>query len=138
MISRRPAKHLNWGEFETYVQGLYTAFGYSVSRNVAIGGNQVDLLCEKYIDGFNRIRIAVECKLHINKRSVGIDDVNKFLTLVRNLIAAGELSGAAMITNTAFSKKFKLAATMHPLIALKTVSELNPTFLIFLTYMPPP
>jgi len=125
MISGRQTEIANWKQFETYVYSLYCAFGYSVNRNVAIGGNQIDLLCEKHIDGFNRVRIVVECKHHNNKRSVGIDDVNKFLTLATNLIVRGEASGGAMITNTEFSKEARTATLKYPLIALKTVSELE-------------
>jgi len=111
-------------EFEVYVSGLYSALGYAVTRDVHVNGNQIDLVCEKYIDGFRQTKLIIECKFR-STDSVGVDDVNKFLHLATNLISRGEISGAAIVTNTRYSKESRQIVDTHPLIALKTVSELE-------------
>src|SRR5262249_26815954 len=114
-----------WKEFETYIYSIYSAFGYATIRNVLVAGNQIDLLCEKHVDGFQRAKIVIECKLHRNGRAVGLDEVNKFVHVANSLIAGGNATGGAMITNTDFSKEARAAAAPHRLVALKTVSELE-------------
>lgn len=124
-MSSLQQRDLNWAQFEVYVSSLYAAFGYSVRRNTLVGGNQVDLLCEKHVDGLNPAKVIVECKFHEGDRLVGIAEVNKLIHLAQNLLSAGEITGAAIVTNTSFSKEAKSAATKFPLIALKTVADLE-------------
>jgi hypothetical protein len=111
-------------EFEAYVASLYTALGYTISHNVNVGGNQIDLFCDKYIDGFRRTRILVECKYRTDD-GVGVDDTNKFFALATNQISLGKISGGAIVTNTHFSKEAKQIIGDHALIALKTIADLE-------------
>ncbi|MEA2879209.1 MAG: hypothetical protein QOF14_4405, partial [Hyphomicrobiales bacterium] len=124
MAFQKKTQVTTFQEFEAYVASLYAALGYTVSHNVDVGGNQIDLVCDKYIDGFRRTRILVECKYRTND-SVGVDDTNKFFALATNLISLGRISGGAMITNTRFSKEAKQIVGDHAVIALKTSSDLE-------------
>lgn len=121
---RKPPRVDNYTEFEIYVSKLYSAFGYVVTRDIGLSGNQTDLLCEKHIDGFKRTKLLVECKLRRDK-SVGVNEVNKFYNLSSNLIRDGKISGAAIVTNTQFSKEARQICDHHPLITLKTTAELE-------------
>jgi hypothetical protein len=115
----------SWQEFEKYVLSIYSAFGYSVVRNVSLRGSQIDLICERHLDGFQRTKIIVECKLHKNGRSVGVADVSKLVHVTGKLVAQGLISGAALITNTEFSQDATAAVGDNTFVALKTVAELE-------------
>jgi hypothetical protein len=65
------------GDFEESVLKVLRLLGYTVERNVTIGGCQVDIYAE-YRTGVIRLRLMVECKDYREGQTVGVDEVKEF------------------------------------------------------------
>ncbi len=98
-------------EFERHVTAIYRVLGADVQHDVALAGNQIDILIKEQTGAGTSIRSAVECKLHL--RPIGINMINAFAGLFlllrnRNLIERG-----IIVSNSGFTKTARSAAKEH-------------------------
>jgi hypothetical protein len=80
-MSSKKVETPDWQSHEDHVAALYRLLGYAVRSNVNTDGQQVDLVCERWIEGIGRTTLYVDCKhtrLKINT-SVSKDDVDQFI-----------------------------------------------------------
>jgi RNA polymerase sigma factor (sigma-70 family) len=109
--------------FEEEVLKILRVLGYTVERNVHIGGCQVDIYGE-YRTGVISLKLMVECKDYSNDKSVGIEDLNKFFavfTIARN---CGIVDKGLFVTTNGFTPQAKTFACTAG-IELTTYSDLS-------------
>jgi hypothetical protein len=104
------AFHKGW-EFERRVAAIYRTLGAQVQHDVALAGNQIDLLIDEPTPSGNRMRIAVECKNY--SRPVGIEVINSFGSLVYLLKQRQLIDRAQLVASNGFTRQAREAATMH-------------------------
>jgi len=98
-------------EFERRVAAIYRILGANVQHDIALAGNQIDILLDERTGTGTPIRSAVECKYH--SRQIGINTVNAFTGLVlllrnRNLVERG-----IIVSHSGFTKTARSAAQEH-------------------------
>ncbi len=98
-------------DFERRVAATYRILGASVQHDVALAGNQIDILLNEQTEAGTSIRSAVECKFHL--RPIGINTINAFAGLIlllqnRNLIERG-----IIVSNSGFTKTARSSAKEH-------------------------
>ena len=100
----------SWRRFEDRVAGLYRLLGASVEQDVALGGNQIDILVTHRFAG-GTVRRAVECKDY--SRSVGIDVINSFAAIAHLLRQRGLVDKATIVAAKGFTPPARAAADAH-------------------------
>lgn len=108
--------------FEGYIESLYQSLGFKSKRNEIIGGQEVDIIAEKYIDGVGSVKILIECK-YLTKGKVSNQIVIDFLSFLKSLPSELGITKGVIITNTGFSTQSKLIN--NKLISLVEVDELE-------------
>lgn len=111
------------GTFEGEIARLYEALGYRVARDVLLGGQQIDLLAEKYEPEVGQRRVVIECK-YIDKGSISNQLVHEFIATYAALAIPQRLTAGVMVTNLTFSRYAKKAAENSPIV-LRTREELE-------------
>jgi hypothetical protein len=94
-------------QFELLVSIYYEALGYKVTRDVRIGGHQIDLMASKQISGAGLFTIMVEAKS--STETVGINEVTPFLNTAGDLLRNAKIQQAICITDSKFSQDAKSA-----------------------------
>lgn len=102
--------HLGW-EFERTVAAMYRTLGAEVEHDIALAGNQIDLLIKERTPSGSVVRIAVECKAY--NRPVGIDVVNSFGTLAYLLKQRQLIDRALLVASSGFTRQARDAAKAH-------------------------
>jgi hypothetical protein len=127
----------NWQRHEDHVAALYRRLGFTVTQNVNIDGQQVDMICEKWIAGLGFTRLCVECKYTTldENTSVSKDDVNHFVFNFRSGAEANGWTAGVIVSNRAFSQYARAAAVRHANIHLKTLDELQQEILHIRSYL---
>jgi hypothetical protein len=110
--------------FESKVAACYEALGFRIDRNVSIGGHQIDLLATRYVPGANILSYVIEAKFRA-AGVVGINEITPFINTARDLLAEGEISGAVMVTNCAYSEKAAGKVLRNRTIKLLTMAQLQ-------------
>jgi hypothetical protein len=95
--------------FEKYVVSLYESLNFHVSRNVNIGGQQVDIVAEKIVPGVGRIKTLVECK-YLTSGSVANQIVYNWGNFISTIPKGNNIVKGVIVSNQAFGKEANLAA----------------------------
>jgi hypothetical protein len=95
-------------EFEREVAAIYRALGARVEREVALAGSAIDILAEETTPSGSAVRIAVECKAFT--RPVGVDVVNRFVSLIGLLKQRRMVDRGALVTTSGFTAAARAAA----------------------------
>lgn len=111
-------------ELEAYVASLYSILGYSVKTNVPLGGQQIDVLVERHLEGIGVTRIIIECKYKASG-SVSNQDVFDTISAFGALMKAHGISHCVMVTNTSFSQQAQNAADNDRLFKLVHLPDLE-------------
>lgn len=109
-------------EFERRVAAIYRILGADVQHDVALAGNQIDILLDERTGAGTSIRSAVECKFHL--RPVGIDAVNAFAGLVLLLRNRSLVQRGIMVSDSGFTKTARSSAHEHG-VALVEFADLK-------------
>jgi hypothetical protein len=97
-------------ELEAYVASLYAILGYSVKTNVPLGGQQIDVLVERHLEGIGVTRVIIECK-YKTSGSVSNQDVFDTISTLGALMKSHGISHCVMVTHTGFFATGACAAT---------------------------
>ncbi|MBA1344956.1 restriction endonuclease [Rhizobium sp. WYCCWR 11146] len=111
-------------ELESYVASLYSILGYNVKTNVPLGGQQIDVLVERHLEGIGVTRIIIECK-YKTSGSVSNQDVFDTISAFDALMKAQGISHCVMVTNTRFSQQAQNAADNNRLFKLVQLADLE-------------
>jgi hypothetical protein len=122
----RPTGAPEWKEHERQVAQAYQALGYSVTSNVSIDGQQVDVVCERHLAGAGRLKLYVECKYSApGNPSISKDEVTQFIANFRALKDSCGFTIGVMVSNQPFSQYARAAIANHLDIALTTLDALE-------------
>ncbi len=113
--------------FERYIASLYESLNFTVSTNINIRGQQVDIFAEKFIQGAGHTNLIIECKF-LTKGNVSnqvVHEFGAFMTSINNPIYRGVL-----VTNSDFTKDASTAAEANN-ITLLTQDQLEVEILGF-------
>ena len=94
--------------FERKVADAYRALGYTVEPNVALHGQQVDLIARREIEGSPTVVLAVECKDHA--APVDNQTVQEFVATVTALRAASAINGGVVVSANGFTAPARAVA----------------------------
>jgi len=108
--------HAGW-EFERKVAAIYRTLGAKVEHDVALAGNQIDLLINELTPSGSQVRTAVECKNYT--RPVGVDVVNAFGTLSYLLKQRQLIDRALLVSASGFTRQAKESAKAHDIDLLE-------------------
>jgi hypothetical protein len=111
-------------ELEAYVASLYAILGYSVKTNVPLGGQQIDVLVERHLEGIGVTRVIIECK-YKTSGSVSNQDVFDTISTFGALMKSHGISHCVMVTNTSFSQQAQNAADNDRLFKLVRLPDLE-------------
>lgn len=102
--------HQKGVEFERTVAELFRSLGARrVVHNSIIDGSQIDLFVENVVPGAAaNIKMVIECKDFA--RPVGVDAVNGFAIVFRNLRYLGKVDIGILISRSGFTTQAKAAA----------------------------
>jgi hypothetical protein len=95
-------------EFERRVAAIYRMLGADVQHDIALAGNQIDVLLNEQTEAGTAIRSAVECKYHA--RAVGVDIVNAFAALVTLLKSRNLIERGIIVAKSGFTRNARAAA----------------------------
>ncbi len=99
--------------FERRVAAIYRILGANVQHDVALAGNQIDILLDEETVAGTSIRSAVECKLHL--RPIGINTINAFASLLVLLRSRNLVERGILVSHSGFTKTARAAAQEHGL-----------------------
>ena len=127
-----------WEQFEDQVCSLYRLLGFQVTSNINVAGQQVDLLCEKWVPGVGRLVLCVECK-HArpenDANSVSNEAIQSFASMFRSSRDTQGWSAGIVVSNRPFSQSARAAAAQHHDIHLKTLDDLYEELLQLKAYL---
>jgi len=115
-------KLLDWSTFEDEVAQLYRMLGAKVKQNVSLTGFQIDVYVEEETPSKQKLRVAVECKLH--KAKVGNLMVNDFARIIETLKEAKLVDKGVIVSYSGFSKDAHLVSEKTG-IELLTLQDLK-------------
>lgn len=104
----KPAKGY---EFERSVAAIFRALGAKVEQDVAVAGNQIDIMVIEQTPSGSTTRTAVECKAYV--RPVGVDVINSFAVISQLLRQRGLIDKAILVAAAGFTKQAREAAREH-------------------------
>lgn len=126
-----------WQSHEEHVSALYRSMGYSVRSNTNVDGQQVDLICDKWVEGAGKVTLYVDCK-HTDRpinTSVSKDDVDQFIYSFRSRADSNGWTAGVLVSNRPFTQFAKAAAQRHANVHLKTISDLHEDLLHIRSYL---
>ena len=129
-LSTRPP---TGSEFEVQVLKILKLLGYTVDRNVKMNGCQVDVYGE-IKTGVITLRLMVECKDYGKKRTVGIEDINKFAGVLAVARNNGVVDKGLFVTTHGYTAEAKVNASRAG-IDLTTYRELSTQLVDFTGYI---
>src|SRR5438876_4040355 len=89
-----------WLEFEREVASIFRARGATVEHDVAVAGNQIDIVARETTATGRSVATIIECKAF--RRPVGIEAVNALSGLFRLLKDRGEADAAVLVSQAGF------------------------------------
>lgn len=98
-------------EFERRVAAIYRALGARVKHDIALAGNQIDILLEEGTTTGALIRSAVECRFH--SRQIGIGSVNAFGSIVDLLRSRNLIERGVIVSHSGFTRSARDAANQY-------------------------
>lgn len=98
-------------ELERQVGAIYRALGAKVTHDIALAGNQIDMLITESTPSGAEVKIAVECKAY--SRPVGIEVVNFFAALSQLLKQRGLIERSTIVATAGFTRQARDAAAAH-------------------------
>lgn len=100
-----------WRDFEREVASIFRALGASVEHDVAIAGNQIDVVAREETASGRAVTTIIECKAY--RRPVGIDVVNSLAGLFSLLKERGKADAAILVSQSGFTRVARDAAEAH-------------------------
>jgi hypothetical protein len=97
--------------FEREVASIFRALGAKVEHDIALAGNQIDIIAREEIPSGRIISTIVECKAF--SRPVGVEVVNAFASLAHLLKQRGNADRAAIVASNGFMRAARDAAQAH-------------------------
>jgi Restriction endonuclease len=91
-----------WRDFEREVASIFRALGATVEHDVAVAGNQVDVIVREKTASGRSVTTIIECKAY--QRPVGIEVVNALSGLFHLLKGRGEADVAILVSQAGFSR----------------------------------
>ena len=119
-----PTKSPAWRKFEAYAASLYSSLDYRVQRDVLLGGQQVDLVIEKHLQGIGTTRAVVECKFR-SRGSVSNQEIQNTIASFLSMSQREHVDHCIIVSNRAFSSKSQLCAKDHHNVHLLTIEQLE-------------
>lgn len=101
----------SWRDFEREVASIFRALGAKVEHDVAIAGNQIDVLAREETASGRSVTTIIECKAF--RRPVGIDVVNSLAGLFYLLKERGKADAAILVSQAGFTRAARDAAQAH-------------------------
>lgn len=112
-------------DFEIYVAFLYEAMGFKVTKNIVLGGQEIDVLAERFFPGMGLTRIAVECKWR-SAGSISNQDVYDYSSVALFLRSKQLITRGVMVSNVRYSPNALAAVYNHyEELELLTIGELE-------------
>ena len=100
-----------WRDFEREVASIFRALGAAVEHDVAVAGNQIDVVAREETASGRSVTTIVECKAY--QRPVGVDVVNALSGLFHLLKARREADAAILVSQAGFTRAARDAAKAH-------------------------
>jgi nucleoside 2-deoxyribosyltransferase len=102
---------------ERQVAAVFRTLGAEVEHNVALAGNQIDIVARETTPSGSHLTIAIECKAYT--RPVGVDVVNSFGALSYLLKQRHLIDRAVIVALTGFTTQGREAARAHDIELLE-------------------
>ncbi len=111
-----------WRDFEREVASIFRALGAAVQHDVAVAGNQVDVIAREKTASGRSVTTIIECKAY--QRPVGIEVVNALSGLFHLLKGRGEADAAILVSLSGFTRAARESAEAHG-VELLEISDLR-------------
>lgn len=111
MASDIDSANMRGYNFEREVASIFRALGGRVEHDVALAGNQIDVLVREQTPSGTAVTTAIECKAF--SRPVGIDIVNAYAGLAHLLKQRGVIDRAVIVASGGFTKAARESASVH-------------------------
>jgi nucleoside 2-deoxyribosyltransferase len=109
--------------FERKVAELYARLGYKeVVHDKIVDGSQIDVYAIHELPDGSKVRYIVECKNYSG--SVGVQEINKFGLVFKNLHYAGKIDKGVIVSKSGFTSLARQAAESYG-IELRDFQELS-------------
>jgi Restriction endonuclease len=109
--------------FEKRVDDLYRALGYQVTYNVALHGQQTDLIARRPLEGAPTLVVAIECK--DTEAPVGDKTVTEFIARILAQRGAEQVTSGVMVGARGFTSPARAVASDHENVLLLSWDELK-------------
>lgn len=104
-------------QFERDVADIYRILGARVKHDVALAGNQIDILIEEHTSSGTELRTAIECKSF--SKPVGVDIVNSIAGLAVLLKSRNLVDQFVIVSASGFTRASRESAEAHGVILLE-------------------
>lgn len=98
-------------DLEREVASIFRALGARVEHDVALAGNQIDIIVREETPSGRTITTVVECKAF--SRPVGLEVVNAFASLTHLLKQRGSADRAIIVSTNGFTRAAREASQAH-------------------------
>lgn len=102
---------------EREVAGIYRTLGAKVEHEVAVAGNQIDVLVREKTTSGSEVTAAIECKSFT--KPVGVEVVNSFGAVTYLLKQRSLIDRAVLVATNGFTKQARVAAKEHSIELLE-------------------
>ncbi|MBI2557058.1 MAG: restriction endonuclease [Planctomycetes bacterium] len=102
---------------ERQVTTIYRALGAEVKHDVALAGNQIDIIVRERTPSGTFVTTAIECKAY--SKPVGVEIINSFGTLVYLLKQRNLIDRAILVAPSGFTRHAREAAQIHDIELLE-------------------
>lgn len=109
-------------DFEREVASIFRALGADVEHDVAVAGNQIDVVAHEKTASGRSVTTIIECKSY--QRPVGVDIVNALSGLFHLLKGRGEADAAVLVARSGFTRAARDAAQAHG-VGLLEIADLR-------------
>ena len=96
---------MNWHSFELEIKTIFELFGYDVDHNTEIQSAETDLFAKS--SNIFKPNLFIESKYSKTPQTLGINEVENFMSRVINLRAKGHVDQGYLITNRKISRNAK-------------------------------
>jgi len=102
---------MEWRDFERDVASIFRVLGADVEHDVAVAGNQIDVLVRERTASGRQVTTVVECKAF--ERPVGVAEVNALAGLHALFKQRGLADAAMLVSKAGFTKQAREAGASH-------------------------
>src|SRR5262249_50655095 len=111
-LSRTYEVLMEWRDFEREVASIFRVLGAEVEHDVAVAGNQVDVVVREQTQSGRPVTTVVECKAF--DRPVGVAEVNALAGLYLLFKQRGLADAAVLVSKSSgFTRPAREAAAAH-------------------------